>query len=182
MAGVATECDHRWVQTNQQEGFLYIEYCYHCKRFRGFFSAESCYLGDEYVENKHRWNYYFSSRSMKFDLMCAKCRTNVVMDDLLGIMCCSGCTDQCQMNLITKLAKESHICVLAALFETPLKGEAADWSRYKILNQYYRDEFKDRGQRFLILPDQFRCQSMGWCKARLMSSTSNFIDLAEVRA
>lgn len=182
MADVAKACDHRWVQSGLQEGFLYIEYCYHCDQFRSFFSVESCYIGDEYVENKHRWNYFFRSRSMRFDLVCAKCNTNVVMDDLLGIVRCSACTGSCQMNLITQLAIESSISVLAALFETPPEGEAPHFLRYKTLNQFYRDEFQDRGQKFLILPGQFRCQSVGRCRARVMSSPANFVDLVQVKA
>jgi hypothetical protein len=150
----ARACRHSWKMTDVRYGFVVTEKCYHCRDERRYFSEEHTPPKEEYRDGEHFWDYLGSSQSVKFNLKCEKCGEKVVLDELLGLMTCSGCITDCDFNMIAGICEGQRIWVYGALLyrcEDARKPETA--GKLAVLSQYFNDRIQTPGKKILVLPD-----------------------------
>src|SRR5512142_1142771 len=97
------EHQHQWAMTNTRFGFIAFEKCFHCNRVRTFFFAdENPDLSDEYREGPCFWTRVENAQSIIFDLKCTKCGYVEKFDDLMGLLQCTGCLADCEVEKYQK--------------------------------------------------------------------------------
>jgi len=134
-----SDCQHLWEMTNIQFGFVAFEKCYHCNGLRTYFSKEeSPFLGDKYREGNCFWSKAESAQSFRFNLKCSRCKLVVKFDDLMGLMHCTGCLPQCEIEIIQKQLEPLKTWVLVAFgFMDKKKVEPISPEKTDILTEYF---------------------------------------------
>lgn len=143
------ECQHQWEMTNVQFGFVVFEKCFHCNGLRTYFSMESVpVLGDKYREGDCYWSRVENAQSFKFDLVCNKCHRLEKFDDLMGLLHCTGCLPDCEVEILRKKYERERTWILVAFGFLPL-DKTKPYPSYKldILTDYFnqrRDTSRSR--------------------------------------
>ena len=151
---MATEaCRHSWSMTDVRYGFIVVEKCYHCNDERSYFAAEHVPPKEEYREGEHFWDYMGSSQSVQFNLKCGACGEVVELGELLGLMTCAGCTDECDLNILSRICESQRIWVYAALTYNPDEQMKAHMAgKLAVLSQYFNDRIRTEGKKILVVP------------------------------
>jgi hypothetical protein len=146
-------------------GYMVTEKCYHCQEERSYFAEEHTPPKEEYRDGEHFWDYLGSSQSVRFNLMCEECGEKVVLDELLGLMTCSGCIPDCEFNMLSRICEEQKTWVYGALLcegEEGRRPETAE--KLAVLGKYFSDRVRTPGKKILVLPgwlvkdfDRCRC-------------------------
>ncbi len=146
-------CKHSWRMTDVHYGFMVVEKCFHCKNERSYFTAEHTPPKEEYREGEHFWNYLGSAQSVKFSLKCSECDLVVPLDEILGLMTCSGCTDDCEINSAVRICERQRIWpYIALLSEAGAKNKQQTAEKLAILSTYFNDRIRTEGKKILVLP------------------------------
>jgi hypothetical protein len=96
-------CQHLWEMVDVDFGFVAFETCFHCNRLRTFFSPEPLpLLGDEYREGDCYWSRVENAQSFRFGLRCSACGERHELDELMGLLFCTGCDRECQVDLLRR--------------------------------------------------------------------------------
>ncbi|MCK4821910.1 hypothetical protein KA005_39455 [bacterium] len=134
-----TKCQHRWEMTNIRFGFIVFEKCFHCNGLRTYFSEEdNPILGDRYREGDCQWTRVENAQSFMFDLKCKECNRVEKFDDLMGLMHCTGCLPDCELDILQKKyeAEKTWIVIafgfLPAAHKKPISARKLD-----ILTDYF---------------------------------------------
>ena len=151
-------CKHEWEMINRRAGFIIFESCSHCNITRSYFSFDDIPSKEPYREASHVWNYSDSAQSVKFDLKCARCSEVVSFEELMGLMTCAGCSDDCDLNTIVQIAESQKVWVYAAIPHSTAEGKEQHVSPEKliILTQFFCDRIKKPGKKILIMPGWLR--------------------------
>jgi hypothetical protein len=142
-------CGHQWEMTNIQFGFVVFEKCFHCNGLRTYFSAEEVpILGDKYREGDHFWSRVENAQSFRFDLKCTKCDHLEKFDDLMGLLHCTGCLPDCEVEILRKKYEVEKTWILVAFgFLPQAKTEPIPSYKLDILTDYFnqrRDTSRSR--------------------------------------
>jgi hypothetical protein len=109
------ECRHQWEMANINFGFVVFEKCFHCNGLRTYFSTEgNPVIGDKYREGACFWSRVENAQSFRFDLRCKTCNHIEKFDDLMGLMHCTGCMEDCEVEIIQKRLEPERIWILVA--------------------------------------------------------------------
>jgi hypothetical protein len=148
-----SDCQHQWEMTNIQFGFVAFEKCYHCNGLRTYFTREeSPFLGDKYREGNCFWSKAESAQSFRFSLQCLKCKQVIKFDDLMGLMHCTGCMQQCEIEIIQKQLEPLKTWVLVAFgFMDKKKAESISSDKIDILSEYFNQRRDVSRSRIKIL-------------------------------
>lgn len=142
-------CQHRWEMTNMQFGFVVFEKCFHCNGLGTYFTAEdNPILGDKYRDGDCFWSRVENAQSFRFDLECIKCGHLEKFDDLMGLMHCTGCLPDCEVEIQQAGLEAERTWILVA-FGFLHKDQRKLISQYKldILTDYFnqrRDTSRSR--------------------------------------
>jgi hypothetical protein len=142
-------CQHLWGMINIQFGFVVFEKCFHCGGLRTFFVFEDIpVLGDKYREGDCFWSCVENAQSFRFDLQCSKCGYIERFDDLMGLLHCTGCLAECQIDVLRREYESEKTWILVAFGFLP-KRETRPIPEYKldILSDYFnqrRDTSRSR--------------------------------------
>jgi hypothetical protein len=149
-----TDCQHVWEMTNTKFGFVVFEKCFHCNQLRTYFSVEeSPVLGDKYREGDHYWSRIENAQSFQFDLRCKKCSRLEKFQDLMGLLFCTGCLPDCEVEIQRKKYEAERTWVLVAFgFLPKAKNEPIPPLRLKILEDYFNQRRDTSRSRIAILP------------------------------
>ena len=99
-----TACQHSWDMVDVHFGFVTFEKCFHCNRLRTFFSPEPLpLLGDEYREGDCYWSRVENAQSFRFGLRCTLYWERHDFDELMGLLYCTGCDPECQVEVQRRL-------------------------------------------------------------------------------
>lgn len=144
-----SECKHQWEMTNVEFGFVVFEKCYHCNSLRTYFSLEDVQvLGDKYREGGCFWNRVENAQSFRFDLRCRLCNELVKYDDLMGLLHCTGCLPDCEVDIIQKRLESEKVWILVALgFIDKAKRPPQSFRKLEMLTTYFnqhRDTSRSR--------------------------------------
>jgi hypothetical protein len=134
-----TECRHQWEMANIKFGFVVFEKCYHCNGLRTYFSVEdSPVLGDKYREGSCFWSRVENAQSFRFDVQCKACGHVEKYDNLMGLMHCTGCMADCEVDIIQRRLELEKTWVLVAFgFIDKKKAEPILPRKLEILTDHF---------------------------------------------
>lgn len=133
------QCQHRWKMTNIQFGFMVFEKCSHCAELRTYFSKEDTW--DEYKEDECLWSIVENAQTFRFDLKCTECGHVEKYDDLMGLLYCSGCLEDCEVERLRKKYETEKTWILVAFGFLP-QGRQTPIPEYKL--EILSDHFNQR--------------------------------------
>jgi hypothetical protein len=146
-----TQCQHAWKMTNAQYGFTVFERCSHCHGVRTYYAAQDTW--DEYREGGCTWSIVENAQTLRFDLECEKCQQQVDFKDLMGLMYCTSCMEDCEVECAQKALAPQKTWILAAFGFLPHAPETEiSAARLEILTDYFNQRRDTSRSRVKILP------------------------------
>ncbi|HDQ00153.1 MAG TPA: hypothetical protein ENN22_13350 [bacterium] len=146
--------NHEWEMTNIQFGFIVYEKCYQTNELRTFFSIEdNPILGDRYREGRKHWTRMENAQSFRFDLKCKKTGELVKFNDLMGLMYCTGCLPDCELDKLRLQYEAANTMVIVAFgfFPESLEKHIPP-KKLGILTDYFNQRRNSRRSRIKVLP------------------------------
>jgi hypothetical protein len=167
-----TVSEHKWSMCNVRDGYLIIEGCFRCRSRISFFSEEPVPPVDDYREGEHFWSHLGSFQASKFDLRCDKCGKVVSLDDMMALMLCMNCDEECGVFQIAKQAENKKTWVYVALCaDTSHKsGKCVSEEGIQALTEYFNHRLRDPDKKIIVCP----------CIHRKSADTCQGIVLADV--
>ncbi len=137
---------------NVQTGFIITETCYRCKKISSYFSFEDTPPLEEYRDKEHFWNVIGSTQSFRFDLQCNSCGQLVEFNELSGLMMCTSCDENCEVDKMMKeLAKErTWIYVAFGFLPIEERGHISP-EKIAILEEYFTQRRKSTTSKIKII-------------------------------
>ena len=167
-----TSCLHKWSMHNIRNGYLIIEGCFVCRGRISYFSDEPVPPIDDYREGDHFWSHMGSFQASKFDLKCDKCGKIVTLADVMALMLCMSCDEECgvfEMSTEQKGKKTWHYVALCA-DTTHASHKCISEAGINALNEYFNSELRDPTKKIVVVP----------CIHRKSADTCQGIVLADV--
>ncbi|MCR4440052.1 MAG: hypothetical protein QHJ34_12940 [bacterium] len=156
-------CTHRWQMAHVRFGLIAFEKCFHCGMIRTYFSAEDALpLGEEYREEDHFWSRVETAQSFRFDLQCSLCGQVEGFSELMGLMHCTACMEDCPVEQQRRALEQERTWLVVAFGFLPqaLHRPPAE-QKLSILTDYFnqrRDVTRSRKVvPFTLIPDLSRC-------------------------
>lgn len=146
------KCAHTWEMINVAYGFVVTEKCYNCDKVSTYFTFEHRPPLEEYREGDHFWNVMESAQSFCFDLKCSKCGKVEKLDELMGLMMCTGCDDTCEVDSLRIILEPERTWIYVAFGFLPVE-ERKQLSKEKIaiLEEYFNQRRKSLRSRIKIV-------------------------------
>jgi len=157
-----SECRHRWEMANIQFGFVVFEKCSHCNNLRTYFSLEDTW--DEYREDDCLWSIVENAQTFRFDLKCRDCNHVEKFQDLMGLLYCTSCLPDCEVEVIRKKYEAEKTWILVAFgFLPQALTNPIDERKLDILSDYFnqrRDTSRSKIKiiSFGLISDLSRCR------------------------
>jgi len=149
-----SECQHSWEMTNIQFGFIVFEKCFQCNGLRTYFSTEdNPFLGDRYREGDHHWTRMENAQSFTFDLVCPKCRHIEKFDDFMGLMHCTGCMSDCELDILRKKYEAEKTWIVVAFgFLPDAISKPIPQLKLDMLTDYFNQRRDTTRSKIKVLP------------------------------
>ena len=168
------ECSHFWEMINVANGLVVMKKCFHCARVSTCFvfhnkpPLESCH------EGKHFWNFMESEPSFHFDLKCNKCGTLVKLDELLGLMLCTGCDETCDVDIIRRKLEPEHVCVYIALGCRPVdERKQLPQEKISVLQDFFSQQCRSSKTKIKLVSHEM-IKSIETCYAEVIKDVEMF--------
>jgi hypothetical protein len=159
-------CQHEWEMTDIQFGFIVFEKCSHCNRLRTYFSP--LVVGDDYREGECLWRVMESAQSFRFNLKCKNCHRLEKYDDLMGFMYCTGCLDDCQVEILQKKHAANKTWVMVAFgFLTDSIPKKIPQERLTILDDYFNQR-RDTSRSTIKFLSYDLIENFSFCKGEFI--------------
>lgn len=135
------KCSHCWEMTNVVSGLIVMKKCFQYGKVSSCFClhdkppVESCY------EEDHFWNFVEANPTFHFDLKCSKCGTLVKLDELVGLMLCTGCDEACEVDVVRRKLEPEGVRVCIALGRRPIdERKQLSTEKIAILEDYFSQQ------------------------------------------
>jgi hypothetical protein len=139
---------------NVQSGFIITENCFKCKKTSTYFSYEDRPPLEEYRQGDHFMNVMGSVQSIRFDLKCTVCNRIITLDELCGLMLCTGCDEKCRIyTQMKELEKERTWIYIALGFLPHEEKKQISEEKIAVLEEYFNQRRKSSRSRIKILAD-----------------------------
>ncbi len=147
------ECQHQWEMTNVRFGYVVFEKCFHCNSLETYFTTEANpILGDKYRDGDCFWSVVENAQSFQFDLRCTKCGHVEKFEDLMGFLHCTGCLDDCQVDIMRRQLEAKKTWILVAFGFLKKKGKHTVPSyKLDILTDYFNQRRDTKRSKIKIL-------------------------------
>lgn len=147
------DCEHRWDMTDKRFGFVVFEKCFHCSGIRTFFSTEEApVLWDKYREGDCFWNRVEVAQSFQFNLKCAECGLVEKFDDLMGLLFCTSCMEDCEVERLQKKYEKEKTWVVVAFGHFPeIKRNPIPPRKLDILTDHFNQRRDTTRSRIKVL-------------------------------
>ncbi len=146
------ECMHQWVMTNTQFGFVVFEKCSHCQVVRSYYSNQDTW--DDYLEAEHHWSIVENAQTFRFDLECSNCGQYVALDDLSGLLYCTSCLEDCEVEIQRKRYEAAKTWVLVGFgFLPESKSKPLSGLKLQILSDYFNQRRDTSRSTIRIIPN-----------------------------
>jgi len=152
----APTCAHHWEMINILFGFVAFEKCYHCRGLRTFFSLEQTpFLGEKYREGDHFWSRVENAQSFRFDLCCCNCGRVERFDELMGLLHCTGCLPECEVDVLRRRYEAEGKWIIVAFgflpdANTPARTIADE--KLAILSDYFNQRRRPGRAPIAVVP------------------------------
>ncbi len=134
-------CSHLWEMVNVANGLVVMKKCFHYNKVSTCFvfhhepPLESC------REQDHFWNFMESDECFHFDLRCTKCGTLVKLDELVGLMKCTGCDETCEVCTLMRRLEPEHTQIYIAMGCRPIKERRQlSQEKFSALEAYFNQQ------------------------------------------
>jgi hypothetical protein len=145
------DCLHQWKMTNVQFGFTVFERCSHCQAVRTYFSPKDTW--DEYREGGCTWSIVENAQTLRFDLQCETCKKLVSFEDLLGLMYCTSCMEDCPVECTRKAMEAQKTWILVAFGYLPISTDKPfSQEKLDILTDYFNQRRDTSLSKIKIIP------------------------------
>ncbi|UCC44796.1 MAG: hypothetical protein JSU65_02395 [Candidatus Zixiibacteriota bacterium] len=157
-----SECRHRWEMANIQFGFVVFEKCSHCNNLRTYFSLDDTW--DEYREGDCLWSIVENAQTFRFDLKCRECNHLETFQDLMGLLYCTSCLPDCEVEVVRKRYEAEKTWVLVAFgFLPQARTRPIEERKLDILSEYFNQRRDTKRSRikiisFNLISDLSRCR------------------------
>ena len=161
------KCSCKWEMVNVRYGFVITEQCSDTKEVVTYFSDDEPPL-EEYRDGDHFWNVMETAQSIRFDLQCKECGKVETLDELMGLMMCTGCIEDCEVNrLMTKLETQRTWVYVAFGFLPVQERKQLSQEKIAILEDYFNQRRKSSTSRIKIVSHEL-VKSYATCYAEVI--------------
>jgi len=150
---------------NIEFGFVVFEKCTHCNQLRTYFTRNDFpVIGDKYREGDCFWSRVENAQSLQFDLRCSMCGHMETFRELMGFLHCTGCLEECKVEILQKQLEEQRTWILVAFgFLAGKETRPIPPHKLEILTDYFnqnRDTSRSRIRlvSFEMITDLSRCK------------------------
>jgi len=165
---IKEKCSHSWEMVNVAGGLVVMKKCFHCAKVSTCFTFHNKPPLEPCHEQEHFWNFVESDPSFHFDLKCVKCGTLVKLDELVGLMMCTGCDETCQVDVLRRKLEPEHTCVCIALGPRPIdERRQIPQEKISILENYFGQQCKSLESKIKIVPHEM-VRSIENCYAKVI--------------
>jgi hypothetical protein len=159
------KCD--WEMVNVRYGFVITEQCSDTRQVITYFSDHEPPL-EEYRDGDHFWNVMETAQSIRFDLQCKECGKAETFNELMGLMMCTGCIEDCEVNrLMTELETERTWVYVAFGFLPTDEKKQLSKEKIAILEDYFNQRRKSSTSRIKIVSHEM-VKSYATCYAEVI--------------
>ena len=145
---------NEWEMTNIRFGFIVYEKCYQTDELRTYFTTEdNPILGDRYREGKRHWTRMENAQSFQFDLKCKRTGELVKFDDLMGLMYCTGCMSDCELDRLRQQHEAERTMVIVAFgFFPQALTKPIPQNKLDILTDFFNQRRDTSRSKIKVLP------------------------------
>ncbi|MDY6936014.1 MAG: hypothetical protein SVZ03_17580 [Spirochaetota bacterium] len=145
-------CSHKWEMVNVVQCFIGTEKCNHCGKVVSFSTSEYNPPHDEYREGDHYWTIMDTAQSIRFELRCTDCGKLVKYNELLGLMMCTGCDENCKVNALMRELEPERTWIYVAFGYLPIdEVEQLSAEKIQYLEDYYNQKRRSMHSRIKIV-------------------------------
>ena len=163
-------CSHLWEMINVSNGLVVMKKCFHCAKVSTCFTFHNKSPVEPCHEGEHFWNFMESDPSFHFDLKCNKCGTVVKLDELVGLMICTGCDETCEVDIIRRKLEPEHVRVCIALGHRPVdERKQIPQEKISILEYYFSEQCKSLKSKMKVVSHEM-VKSIENCYANMIES------------
>ena len=160
-------CSHSWEMVNVHWGFVITEQCSDTKEVNSYFSEDEPPL-EEYRDGDHFWNVMETAQSIRFDLRCNRCGKVEPFKELMGLMMCTGCIEDCDVNRLMKKLEAQRTWVYVAFGFLPVEErKQLSPEKISILEAYFNRRRKSSTSRIKIVGHEM-VKSYATCYAEVI--------------
>ncbi len=164
------KCSHLWEMINLTSGLVVMKKCFHCAKVSTCFTFHNKSPVEPCHEGEHFWNFMESDPSFHFDLKCSKCGTLVKLDELVGLMICTGCDETCQVDIIRRKLGPEYVRVCIALGHHPVdERKQLPREKFSVIEEYFSQQGKSLKSKIKIVSDEM-VKSIENCYANVIES------------
>jgi len=162
------KCPHRWEMENVSYGYIITEKCFKCEKVSNYFTMEHTPPLEEYRDGEHFWNVMKSDQSFQFNLSCTECNKVVNYEELLGLMMCTGCDKDCEVDIDFKKHEAERTWVYVAFGFLPVDEKPQlSYEKIEILEDYFNQRRRSPDSRIKILSHE-RVKNISTCYAEVI--------------
>jgi len=172
------KCSHLWQMVNIASGLIVMKKCFHCAK------VSTCFVPHNYPpletchEQQHFWNFVESDPTFHFDLKCVKCGTLVKLDELVGLMICTGCDETCQVDILRRKLGPEHTRVYIALGCRPTEErKQITQEKISVIQDYLDQQFGSQRLRMMIVSHKM-VKDIDVCYAEVVKDTEMLVTTA----
>jgi len=162
------KCSHSWEMVNVVSGLVVMKKCFRCIKVSTCFVFHNKPPLEPCHEEKHFWNFMESDPSFHFDLKCTKCGTLVKLDELVGLMMCTGCDETCQVDILRRELEPEHTRVCIALGYRPIdERKQLPQEKISILEDYFSQQRESLKSKIKVVSHEM-VKSIENCYAKMI--------------
>jgi len=149
------KCSHLWEMVNVASGLIVMKKCFHCGKVSTCFTFHNEPPLEPSHEEEHFWNFMESDESFHFDLKCAKCGTLVKLDELVGLMMCTGCDQTCEVDILRRKLEPEGTRVYIAFGRRPIdERKQLPKEKFAVLEDYFSQQCNSLKSQIKIVPHE----------------------------
>ena len=168
------KCSHMWEMINVISGLVVMKKCFHCAKVSTCFIFHNKPPLEPCHEGEHFWNFMESDPSFHFDLNCNKCGTLVKLDELVGLMICTGCDEICEVDIIRRKLEPEHVRVYIALGCRPVdERKQLHQGKISILQDFFSQQCRSSKSKIKLVSHEM-IKSIETCYAEVIKDVGMF--------
>ena len=163
------KCLHIWGMVNVASGLIIMKKCFHCRKVSTCFCFHDKLPLEPSHEGEHFWNFMEGDPAFHFDLKCINCGILVKLEELVGLMMCTGCDERCEVDVLRrKLEPEgARVCIALGCRPIDERKQLPD-EKIAILQEYLVQQGKSLKSRIKIVSHKM-VKSIGSCYAQVIN-------------
>lgn len=172
-------CSHLWEMVNVTSGLVVMKKCFHCNKVSTCFVFHHEPPLEPCREQSHFWNFVESDECFHFDLRCTKCSALVKLDELVGLMKCTGCDERCEVDMLMRRFELEHTQVCIAMGRRPVEERRQlSQEQFWALEAYFHQQSESLKRKVKIVrhemvKDLDKCYAEVIRDADMLFATSN---------